>query len=63
MHGAGALTPRERRVAGMAARSMTNPEIAEALFVTVRTVEFHLFGAYRKLGIDSRRQLAASPAA
>mgnify|MGYP003300149654 CR=1 FL=1 len=36
----------------------SNPEIAQALFVTVKTVEMHLGNAYRKLGISSRRQLA-----
>jgi DNA-binding CsgD family transcriptional regulator len=41
----------------MAARGLSNPEIAESLFVTVRTVEFHLRGAYRKLRIEGRREL------
>ncbi len=54
--GPDALTPRERRIAEMAAGGMTNREIAEALFVTVRTVEFHLAGAYRKLGVAGRRE-------
>jgi DNA-binding NarL/FixJ family response regulator len=43
----------------MAAEGMTNREIAQALFVTPKTVEVHLSNAYRKLGISSRRQLAA----
>jgi DNA-binding CsgD family transcriptional regulator len=51
------LTPSERRVAEMAARGMSNKEIAQTLFVTVRTVETHLFNSYRKLGIRSRSQL------
>ncbi len=55
--GAGALTPAERRVAEMAAGGMSNPEIAQALFVTRATVESHLHAAYRKLGIGSRDQL------
>jgi DNA-binding NarL/FixJ family response regulator len=55
-----ALTPSERRVAGMAAQGMSNKEIAQALFVTVRTVETHLFNSYRKLQIKSRSQLKSA---
>ncbi len=55
--GVESLTPSERRVAGMAAEEMTNREIAQALFVTPKTVEVHLSNAYRKLEISSRRQL------
>jgi DNA-binding CsgD family transcriptional regulator len=54
------LTPSERRVAGMAAEEMTNREIAQALFVTPKTVEVHLSNAYRKLEIANRRQLASA---
>jgi len=36
---------------------MSNRDIAESLFVTVRTVEFHLMNAYRKLQVDGRRGL------
>jgi DNA-binding CsgD family transcriptional regulator len=57
--GVDALTASERRVAGMAASGMSNREIAQGLFVTVKTVEFHLGQAYRKLDISSRRQLAS----
>ena len=56
--GVDALTPSERRVAELAAEGMSNKQIAQALFVTLRTVEMHLSGAYRKLGIDSRLKLA-----
>ena len=42
----------------LAADGASNPEIAQALFVTVKTVEMHLGNAYRKLEIGSRRQLA-----
>jgi DNA-binding CsgD family transcriptional regulator len=52
-----ALTPSEQRVARMAAGGMTNKEIAQALFVTLRTVEMHLSNAYGKLGIRSRSGL------
>jgi DNA-binding CsgD family transcriptional regulator len=55
--GAAALTASERRVATMAAEGMTNREIAQALFVTMRTVEVHLTHAYQKLGISSREKL------
>ena len=57
LSGVESLTPSERRVAGMAAQGMTNREIAQALFVTQRTVEMHLSNAFRKLEIGSRTQL------
>ena len=56
--GVDALTPSERRVAGLAAEGLANAEIAQALFVTVRTVEMHLSAAYRKLEISSRAELS-----
>jgi DNA-binding CsgD family transcriptional regulator/tetratricopeptide (TPR) repeat protein len=55
--GVESLTPSERRVAELAASGMTNRQIAQSLFVTVKTVEAHLSGAYDKLDIDSRREL------
>jgi DNA-binding NarL/FixJ family response regulator len=58
--GVDALTSSELRVARMAAEGLTNKEIAQALFVTVRTVEAHLHHAYQKLGISSRSQLGAA---
>ena len=58
LSGLDALTPSERRVAGMAAKELTNRDIAQALFVTPKTVEVHLSSVYRKLGIASRAQLA-----
>jgi DNA-binding CsgD family transcriptional regulator len=57
--GRDALTPSELRTAQLAAAGRTNREIAESLFVTLRTVETHLTSSYAKLGITSRRQLAA----
>ncbi|MCS0638970.1 helix-turn-helix transcriptional regulator [Streptomyces sp. LP05-1] len=51
------LTPQELRILGLARDGHTNRAIAGKLFVTVRTVEFHLSGAYRKLGISGRGQL------
>ncbi len=59
LSGVNSLTPGERRVAGAAAGGATNREIAQDLFVSLRTVEMHLTNAYRKLGISSRGQLAA----
>lgn len=58
--GAESLTPRERRVATMAAQGLTNAGIAQALFISRRTVDTHLTNAYRKLGISSREGLAAA---
>ena len=54
------LTPSERRVAGMAAEGHSNREIAQALFLTVKTVEAHLSHVYRKLDIRSRSELPAT---
>jgi DNA-binding CsgD family transcriptional regulator len=56
----GLLTESERRVATMAADGMSNREISETLFVTLRTVETHLTSAYRKLGVSRRSDLAAA---
>src|SRR5215472_8338251 len=55
-----ALTASERRVVELAVAGMSNPEIAQALFVTLSTVEGHLRHAYRKLAISSRGQLSAA---
>ena len=52
------LTWREREVATLAAAGRTSPEIAEALFLSVRTVDTHLHRVYRKLMIEGRHQLA-----
>ena len=51
------LTASEQRVARMAAEGMTNREIAQALFLTEKTIEVHLTSTYRKLDISSRSQL------
>jgi DNA-binding CsgD family transcriptional regulator len=58
--GVGSLTPGERRVAEMAASGMSNREIAQALFVTVKAVKFHLHNAYGKLDVASREELPAA---
>ena len=63
--GVESLTASERRVAELAADGRTNREIAQALFVTARTVEGHLTNVFRKLDLESRDQLsgAMAPAA
>jgi DNA-binding CsgD family transcriptional regulator len=54
------LTAAERRVAALAADGYSNQQIADALVVSIRTVEAHLAHVYQKLNIKSRRQLAAA---
>lgn len=64
--GVDSLTAQERRVAELAAEGLSNPEIAQTLFVSRKTVETHLGHVYQKLDISSRRNLAhalAQPAA
>ncbi|HWC27749.1 MAG TPA: AAA family ATPase [Solirubrobacteraceae bacterium] len=58
--GADALSPSERRVVDLAIDGLSNREIAEALFVTRKAVEWHLGNAYRKLDVRSRRELPAA---
>ena len=54
----GELTATEARIAHLAAEGKTNREIAAEVYVTQKTVEFHLRNAYAKLGVRSRTQLA-----
>jgi DNA-binding CsgD family transcriptional regulator len=58
LRGPGALTPAQLRTAEMAASGMTNREVAQALFVSTKTVETQLSQAYAKLGIAARAELA-----
>ncbi len=58
LSGPGALTPAELRTAEMAAAGMTNRDVAQALFVSTKTIETQLSQAYAKLGIASRAELA-----
>jgi DNA-binding CsgD family transcriptional regulator len=55
--GANQLTPQESQVARLARDRLTNPGIGERLFISPRTVEYHLGKVYTKLGISSRNQL------
>jgi len=56
--GVDALSPSERRVVALAIEGLTNRQIAEALFVTRKAVEWHLGNTYRKLDVRSRGELA-----
>lgn len=59
LSGVGALTPSELRVARLAAEGLQNREIAEALFVSRKTIDYHLHNTYRKLSVG-REGLAAA---
>ncbi len=61
--GAAALTPRQRQVCELAAAGVANRAIGQRLFLSVKTVETHLASSYRKLGVETRTQLAAALAA
>jgi DNA-binding NarL/FixJ family response regulator len=58
--GVESLTPSQRRVSELAAGGMTNRQIAQTLFLTVKTIESHLAAAYNNLGIRSRGELAGA---
>jgi DNA-binding CsgD family transcriptional regulator len=54
------MTPQETQIAQLAAAGRTNPEIGAVLFLSPRTIEWHLRKVFAKLGVSSRRELAAA---
>jgi ATP/maltotriose-dependent transcriptional regulator MalT len=57
--GGDALTPQERTVSGLVASGLSNREVAAELYVSEKTVQYHLTRIYTKLGVRSRAELAA----
>jgi len=55
------LTPQERQVATLVRQGLSNRDVAAQLFVSPRTVDFHLRNCYAKLGVSSRAELTALP--
>ena len=56
------LTPCERSVVGLVTEGLSNPQVAERLFVSRRTVETHLKHVFTKLGMASRVEVAVAAA-
>lgn len=51
------LTPQELQIALLVSQGRTNAEVGQTVFLSTRTVEFHLSRAYRKLGVASRTEM------
>jgi DNA-binding NarL/FixJ family response regulator len=58
LDGPAALTPRQRQICELAAAGKGNRAIAQQLFLSIKTVETHLASGYRKLGVNTRADLA-----
>ena len=56
----GELTPQEEQIAVLARSGLSNPEIGAQLFLSARTIEWHLRHVYQKLGIRTRNQLPSA---
>ncbi|HST42965.1 MAG TPA: helix-turn-helix transcriptional regulator, partial [Conexibacter sp.] len=60
LDGVASLTPRQAQVCGLAAGGRSNREIAQELFLSVKTIETHLAAAYEKLGVSGRAEMVAA---